>query len=299
MPPTRSLRRFSTDSLTTQDPSAAPLFSSPLTRAPFVFAPPSRQPPIDRPLFILGRVLPLLTCIAWSGTLLLLFLIWLLPSFDAQKRYLPRVGALPDISHIGAAHKVVFALGNGATGGGYLGTVWVERGVRGMRGREEGAFKDERRWRILHAVDLCSASAAAVGLVLLAVFDRLEHRVLHALFTFTAMGGVALSALLETLEVTHLFHLHPDRHRLADSLLWRWFSLALCAFFGVGRGVFRFSCGGDALRDPWPLCWRVTTASAACEWLAAFSALGYLAVLVYDLWPEERYRVGAGEAERG
>ncbi|KAM0750470.1 hypothetical protein T439DRAFT_326436 [Meredithblackwellia eburnea MCA 4105] len=103
----------------------------------------------------------------------------------------------------------------------------------------------------------------------------------------TFIVGIALSGLLQTCEVEHLWHEHPDREDLRDLIVLKWIFLGFAVLCGGSFWTLYTVCDGDATRSL--QCYKITTASAILEWSACCLTTGYVVTLIYDVWPAYRH----------
>ncbi|GAA5953438.1 hypothetical protein JCM21900_005664 [Sporobolomyces salmonicolor] len=152
------------------------------------------------------------------------------------------------------------------------------------------ATEERLLWVAVGTLDVLVAVLGGVALVLLAVFDAFNFPKEHNLAMTSFIVCVALSGLLDTSEVEHLWHEHPDRHDLRDGTVLKWIFLSISTVSGICFWVLYALCDGDAAKDPYPRCYRITSASAILEWVACFGCAAYLGTLALDVWPASRHR---------
>ncbi|BGP19467.1 hypothetical protein JCM10213v2_007562 [Rhodosporidiobolus nylandii] len=217
-------------------------------------------PKINEATRLLIRAIPILATLSWLVTLVTLLCIWLFK--DDRVKYKWYLGAMPYLSDVGADNKTVFLIGNICTAVFYTMSLWQERLLRANRVMVEAT--DERLLWV--AVGVLDVFVGATSFIVC----------------------VTLSGLLQTVEVEHLWHEHPDRHDLRDGTILKWITLLFSAACGIAFWVLYAVCDGDATKSPVEKCYRVTTASAILERAACFGCAAYLATLILDVWPPHR-----------
>ncbi|GAA5995473.1 uncharacterized protein JCM10292_005195 [Rhodotorula paludigena] len=236
------------------------------------------------------RLVPVLATLSWLGTLLALLLLWIFA--DGRARFDPSLGAVPFVSHIGARHQTVFLLGSIATATFYALSLVAERLLRHCRVLTE-ATEERLLWVAIGYVDVFVGLGAGLALVSTALLRAEDYPVEHAIAFIAFIAGISLSALLQTSEVEHLWHEHPDRHDLLEGTALKWICIAVSCAAGVAFCLMTASCGGDARTLPWPKCYRLMTASAILEWTACFGIAFYFSTLILDLWLPHRHALRA------
>ncbi|TNY23858.1 Frag1/DRAM/Sfk1 family-domain-containing protein [Rhodotorula diobovata] len=245
------------------------------------------EPPAVRLLTkVFIRAMPILATLSWFGTLLTLLGLWTFQ--DHRVRYLPSSGALSSIASISAEHRTAFLVGSISTAIFYTMTLLTERVLRTLRVLTE-AREERALWVAVGCADVLFGVGASASLILLAIFDALEFPHEHNLLLLSFFLCVLISGVLQTTEVEHLWHEHPDRHDLRAGGLLKSVFLGFAAVSGLAYALLETLCGGDATAVPYERCYRLTTGAATCQWLCAFALAFYLATLVLDLWPVGRH----------
>ncbi|GAA5907109.1 hypothetical protein JCM8208_004515 [Rhodotorula glutinis] len=251
------------------------------------------------------RAIPVLATVSWLGTLLALLGLWTFQ--DGRARYQQSDGSLSSIASVGAAHRLTFLSGSISTAIFYVLSLVTERFLRTTRVLTEAT--DERPlWVAVGCVDVLVGLGAAASLILLAVFDTVEFPHEHDILLIAFFVCVVVSGLLQTTEVEHLWHEHPDRDDLREGAFLKLVFLTVVAVSGLGFWILKTLCKGDATSVPYERCYRLVTASATLQWLSALFLAAYLATLILDLWPIGRHTrrarsargwaAGEGERER-
>ncbi|BGO94959.1 hypothetical protein NBRC10512_008020 [Rhodotorula toruloides] len=234
--------------------------------------------------------LPVLATLAWAGTLLALLLTWIF--VDHRAAYDSTQGLVPYFSAIAACHQNILVPGSIATAIFYFLSLLAERFLRTMRVTME-AKEEKLLWAAISGLDVTVGGLAAFALVLLAAFDPQNSAVPHNAFSIMFIVCVTLSGILQTVEVEHLWHEHPDRHDLRDGTILKWIILSLSSAAGLSFVFLDIACSDDARHEPWPKCYRIITASAICQWVACFGVAFYFATLILDLHPLHRHSLRA------
>lgn len=94
-------------------------------------------------------------------------------------------------------------------------------------------------------------------LLLFSVYDAFQYGKLHNLFMNTFILSVAVSGLLQTTEVSYLWHEHPDRHDLRLAAFLKWIFLSIAIACGAGFWGLYALCDGDASKSA--KCYRITS----------------------------------------
>ncbi|GAA5914936.1 hypothetical protein JCM6882_008113 [Rhodosporidiobolus microsporus] len=235
------------------------------------------------------RAFPILATLSWFATLVTLLSIWLF--VDHKPKYRWYLGSMPYLSNVGADNKTIFLVGNICTAVFFVMSLLQERLLRAKRVMVE-ATEEKHLWVGIGVLDVLIGLLGGLALILLAIFDAFNYPKEHNAFMTTFIVCVTLSGLLQTLEVEHLWHEHPDRHDLRDGTLLKWATLLLSASCGAAFWILYAVCDGDATKVeewPYPTCYRITTASALLEWAACFGCAFYLSTLILDVWPLHRH----------
>ncbi|BGP42905.1 hypothetical protein JCM10449v2_006920 [Rhodotorula kratochvilovae] len=246
----------------------------------------AEPPPVNLVTSIFIRAIPIVATLSWLATLLTLLFLWIFQ--DNRLRYRSYMGSLPFLSSIGAAHPTVFLIGSAATAVFYVLALFTERLLRATRVLTE-ATEERHLWVAVGCADVLVGLLAGVALVLLGAFNSFDFPREHDAFMIAFVVCVTVSGLLQTIEVEHLWHEHPDRHDLRDGAILKWVFLVFSSGAGTSFWVLQTLCGGDATAVPYERCYRITTAAAALEWAAAFGLGFYCATLILDLWPMTRH----------
>ena len=123
--------------------------------------------------------------VVWVATVATLFLRWGLDGFD---RYDSDDGDIVYISNVGAKHKDGFILGTVTTGVPFFLTSLFTKLYYAVIYRR-------RLERILSSLFLLSVFISSVSLILLSIFDSVNHKNAHYTFVGLFIGFILLSAI--------------------------------------------------------------------------------------------------------
>ncbi|ORY54167.1 Frag1/DRAM/Sfk1 family-domain-containing protein [Leucosporidium creatinivorum] len=287
----QSYTHLSDSASDSEQPYSPPPRWTPLHQDPrLALLPPHARPSgemkgeTERWKMVVIRLLPVVATVAWLLTLLLLLFSWLY--LDHRRLYKWYLGGMPYISDVGAVHKSFFRWGCSVTAIFYAASLGAERWLRARRVLSE-ATEERWLWIAVGVLDVLVGTLGAAALVLLSIYDAFDHPKLHSLFMSSFIIAVGVSGTLQTVEVEHLMHEHPDRKDLLDATYLKWIFLSIAVLCGGGFWIMYYICDGDATKGG--ECWRVTTASAVLEWAACFMCDAYLATLILDVWPAYRH----------
>ena len=171
---------------------------------------PSRQHSVSKFLGILASVA---ASLVWLATIATLFGLW---ARDHFIRYEYDDGEVAYISNVGARHKTVFIVGTALTGTLYVATLILTKRT----------FDLETRRRFKRGVSIISivfGIISGVSLLLLSVFDSVNHKGAH--YTFTGLFTVftLLSAI-----ATIVYRFTRNETNLAVSLRVLFVAMILC-----------------------------------------------------------------------
>ncbi|GAA5875073.1 hypothetical protein JCM3774_003420 [Rhodotorula dairenensis] len=252
-------------------------------------------PPVSPLSTVLIRALPILATISWLGTLTALLVGW---AVEGQKVLSDESGAVPYVSELGYRYRDLFVTGSCATAIFFVASLATERALRATRVLPE-VTTDRKIWYLVGFADILAGAAAGLALcgLLTAIFchifaqyglthDEKNRQICFIVFLF-------MSGLLQTIEVSHLWHEHPDRHSLRNGCLLKWLVLGVSLPAGITFIVLHLSCSGDAFAEPVETCYRVITAAVIFQWVTCFGCGAYFSTLMIDLWPVHRHAVRA------
>ncbi|GAA5820395.1 hypothetical protein JCM3770_002426, partial [Rhodotorula araucariae] len=247
----------------------------------------AREPPtVNLATSVCVRAIPIVVTLSWLATLLTLLFLWIFA--DNRVRYRSYIGSLPFLSNVGAAHPIIFLVGSATTAVFYVLTLFTERLLRATRVLTE-ATEERHLWVAVGCADVLVGLLGSFALVLLGVFNSFDFPHENEGFKIAFVVCVTVSGVLQTAEVEHLWHEHPDRHDLRDGAILKWIFLVFSSAAAITSWVLQTLCGGNATAQPYEQCYRTTTAAAALEWASAFGVGFYFATLALDLWPVARH----------
>ncbi|KAI5477629.1 hypothetical protein MNV49_006015, partial [Pseudohyphozyma bogoriensis] len=207
------------------------------------------------------RFIAVMAMLSWLGTLAGLLYAWgVLDDREVYKWYL---GSVPYISDVGAVHKSFFATGCLLTSIFLILVVCSERYLRSQRILVE-ATMDRKLWVGVALVDIAVVLFSSACLILLSWFDAFDYPQEHNFFMNGFIVGIAVSGALQTVEVEHLYHEHPDRADLRDGTILKWIFLVIAVACGASFWILYTLCDGNAL-------------------------VAYLCTLIMDVWPAYRH----------
>ncbi|BGP57815.1 hypothetical protein JCM8202v2_005462 [Rhodotorula sphaerocarpa] len=140
-------------------------------------------------------------------------------------------------------------------------------------------------------VDVLTGALAGLSLIAMSVYDIEHDPKAHVAFATSFIVFLDLSGLLQTIEVSHLWHEHPDRRSLEAGAFLKWTILAIASACGITFLILHAQCGEADFEQTWATCYRTSTAGAILQWIAAFGWGTYLATLIIDLWPIHRHSI--------
>ncbi|GAA5984536.1 hypothetical protein JCM10908_003389 [Rhodotorula pacifica] len=246
-------------------------------------------PPVSRTSTVIIRALPTLATASWLTTLTALLVSW---AVEGHQVYSSTSGAVPYLSDVAYHHRSIFLAGCCATASFYVSSLSTERSLRATRILPE-VTTDRKLWHMVGVADVFTGGCAAMALVAMSVYDIVHAPNAHIGFAICFIVFLDLSGLLQTVEVSHLWHEHPDRHDLRDGCLLKWLIMAIASACGIAFAALHYRCGGDAFAEPVESCYRTITAAAILQWIACYGWGAYLSTLIIDLWPVHRHTVRA------
>lgn len=214
-------------------------------------------------------VIPIISGLIWLGTLLGLFLHWVI---DTDMRHYPSMSVhatIPFISNIGAHElKPLFITGCVLT----TITLDISFGAdRWLRHKGRLVPNITRTEKVLKGITIFFAVVGTVGLILLSIFDTARYKRLHNTFLALFIGGYMLSAIFICWEYQRLRKNHREHRILRISFLLKLFfillELGLCIAFGT--------CSRTKNRN----------AAAVLEWVISVVFSFYIFSFAVDLWP--------------
>ncbi|PWZ00464.1 hypothetical protein BCV70DRAFT_199742 [Testicularia cyperi] len=234
---------------------------------------------------------PILTFAAWTTAIVGLLALW---SRDNFREYEVEEASIVFISDVGASHKTFFIIFCALTAAFYILTTFAERHLRHTR-RIPGSIRKKQTY--LDIASVCCAIIGSAALVLLSVFDAFNYSTVHWSMTLIFVVFVALSVLMQVLQVFSLSHDHDRLATLKVIAIIKTLILSLAIAGAIAFIVLYGVCRGNA--NPGDnKCDRVVSAAAVCEWAIAFLLDIFFLTYLVDLWPA-RKRAQMGLSEDG
>ncbi|POY75928.1 hypothetical protein BMF94_1012 [Rhodotorula taiwanensis] len=250
-------------------------------------------------------LLPVAAAVSWWGMYLGLLLWWAVG--ENARRYQPGDATIEYVSNIGAEHQWLFILGCALTAvfctllrtlrtrnpadvaiSADTATLLAERWLRHLR-RIPGALRVHDR-----NCDIAACVFGILGAIALVILSSANDRIypnVHWSFTAIFVVCIAISALLQTVEIWLLKQDHVERKHLKRNAIIKWiivgFAIA-CAIAFVGTYA---ACAGQPKNQPLtPKCNRVKSVAAVLEWTIAACYGVYLLTFGLDLFPARKTR---------
>ncbi|KAL9937095.1 hypothetical protein V8E36_004330 [Tilletia maclaganii] len=234
----------------------------------------------EKPLHGHYWLAPVITTGAWLANIIGLLVLW--TTVDDKREYEREEASVVFISDVGAAHHTFFIVLCSVTAAFYMLTTLLERHLRHQR-RIPGSIRSKQT-----KTDIASVVCAIIGslaLIFLSIFDAFRYSRVHWSFTLLFIVFVALSVLLQSIQVFSLAKDHDEREyklkRLAIIKLGI-FALAapVVAIFIITYAI----CQGEA-PDGDIKCDKVVSTAAVCEWLVSFLLALFFATYIFDFIP--------------
>ena len=237
-------------------------------------------------------VIPIITFALWCACIFGLLGLW---GADGFPKYVNTDATVVFISDVGAQHHTYFIIFAVLSAAFYMLTTLVERHLRHQR-RIPGSVR--KRQTVLDVFSVIFAIIGAIGLILLSIFDDIEYPNVHWSMTVVFVAGVALSVLMQTLQIFSLSASHDDE-------LWHLRAMAIVksVILGIALAVLIVfigcyaACSGD-VQDNNSQCNRVVSAAGVAEWLLAFLLSLFFLSYIVDFWPAKKH-ADFGLTEKG
>ncbi|PWN35363.1 uncharacterized protein FA14DRAFT_160543 [Meira miltonrushii] len=247
---------------------------------------------MKKPLHGYYFVVPIITFALWSACIFGLLGLW---GTDGFPKYVNTDATVVFISDVGAAHHTYFIIFAVLSAVAYMATTLLERHLRHQR-RIPGSVR--KKQTVLDSFSVAFAIIGAIGLILLSIFDDVEYPRVHWSMTVVFVAGVALSVLMQTLQIFSLSKSHSDE-------LWHLRAMAIVksVILGVALAVLIVfigcyaTCDGD-VTDGNSQCNRVVSAAGVAEWTLAFLLSLFFLSYIVDFWPAKK-RADFGLTEKG
>ncbi|KAI0502989.1 hypothetical protein F5B22DRAFT_579593 [Xylaria bambusicola] len=226
--------------------------------------------------FVSYWIFPVISSLVWLGTLLGLFLHWVI---DTHKRIYPSQQPGQDIAYIsdvGANElKPLFIAGS------ILTTVFLDISFiadRLLRHKGRLVPNTSLAEKILSGLSIVFAIIGTIGLTFLSGFDTARYPRLHDIFLVLFIAGYLISALLLCAEFQLLGRKYRQHRVLRLSFWVKLIFVIVELALAIGFGVL-------SKREDW-------NHAAILEWVIALIFTFYVASFIIDLWPAIRTRHG-------
>ncbi|KAE8212130.1 hypothetical protein CF327_g4201 [Tilletia walkeri] len=235
---------------------------------------------VTRPLHGHYWLAPVITTCCWLADIIGLLIFWTVR--DNKREYEREEASVVFVSDVGAAHHTYFIILSSCTAAFYILTTLLERHLRHVR-RIPGSVKQKQTH--LDIASVVFAIFGAISLILLSVFDAFNYGRVHWSFALLFIATVAISVLLQTIQVLSLAHDHDEQEfhlRKVAIIKAAIFVLAIpvVIIFVVCYGI----CQGSA-PDGDAKCDRVVSTAAVCEWAVSFLLALFFFTYVFDFIP--------------
>lgn len=225
-------------------------------------------------------LVPLLACVVWWGMLIAMMTAWAVqgkPQYD----FMDADDTVVYISDVGATSlKPVFIACAATQAGLFMAALIFERYMR-HSGRLLRNHRTAEKWLSVGAIVF--GILGQIGIILVSVFDTVNHHSVHVGCLVLFIVGLGISAILNSAEFTLLDQNYPDVRRLKISYILRWIWVAIAIVLAI---VF-VSCNN---RDE-------PNVAAGFEWALSFFYGFYLLILSFDLIPFKRYQQRNAQSE--
>ncbi|CAD6889482.1 unnamed protein product [Tilletia controversa] len=235
---------------------------------------------VQRPLHGHYWLAPVITAGCWLANIIGLLVIWTVR--DDKREYEREEASVVFISDVGAAHKTYFIILSSCTAAFYVLTTFLERHLRHVR-RIPGSVKQKQTH--LDIASVVFACFGAASIVLLSVFDAFNYSRVHWSFALLFIATVAISVLLQTIQVISLSKDHDEREYHLRAVAWVKLSIFIAAIPVVLIFIITYGiCQGSA-PDGDAKCDRVVSTAAVCEWAVSFLLALFFLTYVFDFLP--------------
>ncbi|UZJ51750.1 hypothetical protein CBS101457_001070 [Exobasidium rhododendri] len=237
-------------------------------------------------------VAPIIAFAMWLTDVVGLLGLW---AHDGFPRYQRSDASIVFISDVGAAHQTFFIIFSSLSAAFYLLTVFLERHLRHLR-RIPGSLRKHQS--VLDYFSVFFAIIGAIALIILSVYNDVDHSTVHWSMAVVFVVAVAISVLLQTLEIfslsasheRYLWHLKASA--ITKSTLLVVAVIAIVVFIGTYA-----DCDGNAYPGD-NKCDKIVSAAGVAEWVMAFILSFFFLTYIVDFWPAKK-RADAGLTEKG
>lgn len=226
--------------------------------------------------FVSYWVFPVLSGLIWLGTLLGLFLHWIVDTNERRYPSMEPTQTIAYISDVGASEiKPLFVVGCVLT------TVFLDASLvadRLLRHKGRLAPNTSLGEKALSALSIFFAGVGTIGLTFLSGFDTARHPRLHDIFLLLFILGYLLSAVFLCWEFQRLGKKYRQ-HRILRLSFWIKLIFVIVELaLAIGFGVTQVR--GDS------------NTAAILEWVVALIFSFYVFSFIIDLWPAVATRHG-------
>jgi len=228
--------------------------------------------------------LPIFNFFAALALFLTLLLLWV----TAGARYKSTESSIVYISDVGAVYKQLFIGLGTVIGVLFVVTLTLDYYLR--RQRKLRPMRSKKKEQPLALLSVFFGFIAALGLILLTIFDAFNYSTLHWTFALVFFIGLAISGMLNVWEVNLLHKDHPKSRLLKWSHRFKFIILVLAIICLIAMIALMFICSTsankyDAQGHLSSSCNTEDSTSAVLEWCIAFLFSFYLATIVMDMCP--------------
>jgi len=211
-------------------------------------------------------IFPLLSSISWITTLVILFVLWI---HDGKPKYKVTSPDITYISNVGSAYKTVFITGASLTAAFFVATLFVflfhNRSTfnRNFTNSGAGVQRKPRTWSDF--LSFIFGIVASAALVLLTVYDSINHETVHWIFTLTFALCAIICAIFNVISLST--NRGFQRRKFSSFVLKILFIIASTLVLGAFLGLM-YSCNsnGVALTSS---CNDLHSIAAVLEWTLA------------------------------
>ncbi|KAI0446578.1 Frag1/DRAM/Sfk1 family-domain-containing protein [Xylaria telfairii] len=226
--------------------------------------------------FVSYWVFPILSGLIWLGTLLGLFLHWIVDTHEMRYPSMEQGQTIAYISDVGASDlKPLFIVGSVLT------TVFLDASFiadRILRHKGRLVPNTSLGEKVLSGLSIAFALIGTIGLTFLSGFDTYRHPRLHDIFLVLFIAGYLVSALFLCWEFQRLGKKYRQ-HRVLRLSFWVKLTFVIVELaLAIGFGVTRKNNDSNT--------------AAILEWVIALVFTFYLFSFMIDLWPAVATRHG-------
>jgi len=230
-------------------------------------------------------ILPIFNFFAALALFLTLLLLWVT---SGAPRYKSNEASVVYISDVGAVNKPLFIGLGTVIGVLFVATLSLDYYLR--RQKILPPMGNKKKEKPLAIFSILFGFIAALGLILLTIFDAFNHSTLHWTFALIFFVGLAISGILNVTEINRLHKDHPKSKLLKWSHRVKLVIIVLAVISLIAMIVLMAVCGTsknkyDAQGNLSNTCNIEDSLSAVFEWCIAFLFSFYLATLIMDMWP--------------